>query len=84
MLDIVVHHNVRLSEITVSDTLDSDHLPITFHMQDHVWTRDSLVQMEMFTYWDRFQLNLFRLNLQLTPKQKTSGPQFYSLCSFSI
>jgi endonuclease/exonuclease/phosphatase (EEP) superfamily protein YafD len=34
VLDIVVHQNVRLSEITVSDTLDSDHLPILFHILD--------------------------------------------------
>jgi hypothetical protein len=40
MLDIVVHQNVRLSEVTVSDTLDSDHPPIIFHILDHVITRD--------------------------------------------
>jgi len=38
VLDIVVHQNVRLSEITVSDTLDSDHLPIIFHIMEHVRT----------------------------------------------
>jgi hypothetical protein len=29
-LDIVVHKNVRLSEVIVSDILNSDHLPIVF------------------------------------------------------
>jgi hypothetical protein len=31
MFDIVAHKNVWLSEVTVSDILDSDHLPIVFH-----------------------------------------------------
>jgi hypothetical protein len=30
VLDIIVHKNVRLSEVTVSDIMESDHLPITF------------------------------------------------------
>jgi endonuclease/exonuclease/phosphatase family metal-dependent hydrolase len=40
MLDIVVHQNIRLSDVTVSDTLDSDHLPIVFHILDHIKTRN--------------------------------------------
>jgi hypothetical protein len=36
ILDIVVHQNVQLSDIIVSDVLDSDHLPIVFHILDHV------------------------------------------------
>ena len=55
VLDIVVHQNVRLSEITVSDTLDSDHLPIIFHVLEHVRTRETLAQVEKLTDWDRFQ-----------------------------
>jgi hypothetical protein len=39
VLDIVVHKNVQLSEVTVSDILDSDHLPIVFHLLDHIRTR---------------------------------------------
>jgi hypothetical protein len=39
----------------VSDTLDSDHLPITFHILDHVRIRDPLAQVEKFTDWDRFR-----------------------------
>jgi hypothetical protein len=34
VLDIVVHQNVRLSQGIVSDALDSDHLPILFHILD--------------------------------------------------
>jgi hypothetical protein len=31
VLDILVHQNIRISHVTVSDILDSDHLPIVFH-----------------------------------------------------
>jgi hypothetical protein len=37
--DIVVHKNVRLSDVIVSDILDSDHTPIVFHLLDHIRTR---------------------------------------------
>jgi hypothetical protein len=40
VLDIVVHKNVRLSEGIASDILDSDHLPVVFHLLDHVRTRN--------------------------------------------
>jgi hypothetical protein len=36
VLDIVVHQNIRVSNVIVSDILDSDHLPILFHIPDHV------------------------------------------------
>jgi hypothetical protein len=32
VLDIVVHQNVRVSDVIFSDILDSDHLPKIFHM----------------------------------------------------
>jgi hypothetical protein len=32
VLSIVIHQNVRLSEATVTDILDSDHLPIMFRI----------------------------------------------------
>jgi hypothetical protein len=38
MLDIAFHKNSRLSNVIVSDILDSDHLPIVFHIVDHVRT----------------------------------------------
>jgi hypothetical protein len=40
VLDIVVHKNVRLSQVIVSDMLDSDHLPIIFHLLDHIRSRN--------------------------------------------
>jgi hypothetical protein len=36
VLDIVVHKNIRVSDVTVSDILDSDHLLIIFHVLYHV------------------------------------------------
>jgi hypothetical protein len=36
ILDIVVHQNIRLSDVTVSDILHSDHLPIIFYLLEHV------------------------------------------------
>jgi hypothetical protein len=42
VLDIVVNQNVRLSEVIVTDILDSDHLPIMFSILDHVRMRKAL------------------------------------------
>jgi hypothetical protein len=39
VLDIVVYQSIRLSHVNVSDILDSDHLPIEFHILDHVTTK---------------------------------------------
>jgi hypothetical protein len=55
VLDIVVHKNIRLSNVIVSDILDSDHLPITFHIPDHVRTLNFSAPTEKFTDWERFQ-----------------------------
>jgi hypothetical protein len=55
MQDIVVHQNIRLSDIIVSDILDSDHLPIIFHILDHVKIRNISEPVEKFTNWERFQ-----------------------------
>jgi hypothetical protein len=38
----IVHKNVRLSEVISSDILDSEHLPIVFHLLDHFRTRKLL------------------------------------------
>jgi hypothetical protein len=37
---VVVHYNIRLSNVTFSNILDSDHLPIIFHILDHVKIRN--------------------------------------------
>jgi hypothetical protein len=55
VLDIVVHKNVRLSEVIVSDILDSDHLPILFHSMDYIRTRKLSDPVDKFRDWERFQ-----------------------------
>jgi hypothetical protein len=55
VLDIVVRQNTRVSDVTVSDILDSDHLPIIFHILDYVKIRNLSEPIEKFTDWDRFQ-----------------------------
>jgi hypothetical protein len=55
VLDIVVHKNIRVSDVTVSEILDSDHLPIMFHILDHVRTKQISEPLEKFTNWEWFQ-----------------------------
>jgi hypothetical protein len=55
VFDTVVHKNVRLSEVIVSDILDSDYLPTIFHVLDHSRTRNVSDQVDKFTDWERFQ-----------------------------
>jgi hypothetical protein len=54
-LGIVVPQNVRLLEVVVSDVLDSDHLPIIFHILDHVTIRNLSDPVEKVTACDRFK-----------------------------
>jgi hypothetical protein len=49
ILDIVVHQNIRLSDVTVSDILDSDHLPIIFCLLDPVKVRNLSKPIEKLT-----------------------------------
>jgi hypothetical protein len=42
-------------QVTVSNILDSDHLPIIFHILDHVKIRNLSEPIEEFTDWERFQ-----------------------------
>jgi hypothetical protein len=53
--DIVVHKNITLSKVIVSDILDSDHLPILFHNLDQVRKQNASAPVEKFTGWERFQ-----------------------------
>jgi hypothetical protein len=54
-LDIVVHKNSRLSNVILSDILDSDHLPIIFQILEHLGTKNVSAPLETFTVWERFQ-----------------------------
>jgi hypothetical protein len=40
MLDIVVHQNITVSDVIVCDILDSDNLPVVFHILDLVKIRN--------------------------------------------
>jgi hypothetical protein len=55
VLDIVVYQNIRVSDVIVSDILNSDHLPTIFHMLNRVKIRNLSEPIENFTDWDRFQ-----------------------------
>jgi hypothetical protein len=55
VMNILVHQNIRMSNVIVSDTLDSDHLPIVFHILDHVKIRNILEPTKKFANWNRFQ-----------------------------
>jgi hypothetical protein len=68
VLDILVHKNIRFSDVIVSDILDSDHLPIIFHILDHVRTKQISKLLEKFTDWERFQSlasNLVSLRVEI-------------------
>jgi hypothetical protein len=55
VLDIVVHQNIRVSYVTVSNIFDSDYLPLVFHILDHVKIKNLSEATEKFTDWFRFQ-----------------------------
>jgi hypothetical protein len=55
VLDIVVHKDVRLSEVRMLDIMDSDHLTIMFCILDHVKAREILDPVEKFTDLERFK-----------------------------
>jgi hypothetical protein len=54
VLDTVVHQNVQLSEVTVTDTLDSNHVPIMFSILYPVKMREALDPVEKLTDWELF------------------------------
>jgi hypothetical protein len=49
ILDIVTHKNIRLPDVSVSDILDSDHLPIIFCLLEHVKVRNLSKPSEKLT-----------------------------------
>jgi hypothetical protein len=56
-LGIVVHQNIRVSDVIVSEILDSAHLPKLFHILDHIKIRNlsEPTSIKKFTDWDRYQ-----------------------------
>jgi hypothetical protein len=55
VLDNVVHQNIRESDSIVSDNLDSNNLPIIFHILDYVKISNLSKPIEKLTDWDGFQ-----------------------------
>jgi hypothetical protein len=55
VLDSVVHKNIRPSHVTDFDILDSDHLPVVFHIPDPVRTTQVLEPIKKRTDWERFR-----------------------------
>jgi hypothetical protein len=55
VLDIEVHKNIRLSNVIVSDILDSDYLPIIFHILDHIRTKNVSASLEKFKIGSGFK-----------------------------
>jgi hypothetical protein len=49
VLDIVVYQNISVLDVVVSNILDSNYLPIVFHILDHVKIRNLLEPTEKFT-----------------------------------
>jgi hypothetical protein len=55
VLEIVVHQNIRLSDVTVFDILDSDHIPIIFYLLEPVKVSNVSKPIEKLTDWKQFQ-----------------------------
>jgi hypothetical protein len=55
VLNIVVHQNIRVSDVILSEILESYHLPIVIHILDHVKIWNFSEPIEKFTAWNRFQ-----------------------------
>jgi hypothetical protein len=55
VFEIVVHKNVQLAEVTVSNILDSDHLPNVLHLLNPVRTRNLSDQVHKFMEWEQSQ-----------------------------
>jgi hypothetical protein len=71
--NIVVHQNIGLSCVIVSDILDSDHLPIAFHILDHVKSKNLLEPLERFTDLERFQslaCDLISLRIEINSEEE--------------
>jgi hypothetical protein len=55
VLVIVVHQNIRLSQIIVSDILKTDHFPIAFHILHHAITKKLSESLNKSTDGERSQ-----------------------------
>jgi hypothetical protein len=61
IIDVSVHQedqNVRLSDVIVTDVLDSDYFPVMFTFLDSARAREASDRIEKFTCCHRFQASL--------------------------
>jgi hypothetical protein len=65
VLDILFHHNIRLSYVSVSDILDSDQLPIVFHILDLVTTNKLLEPPEKWEWFQILASNLISARIEI-------------------
>jgi hypothetical protein len=87
VLDIVVRQNIRVSDVIVSDILDSDHLPIIHHILDHVKIRNLSYPIEKFANWERFQSlasELISPKIQNTSEIEADKAERYFTTSISL
>jgi hypothetical protein len=89
LLDIVVHKDVRMSGVIVSDILDSDELPNSFSLADRIRIRNPSDLVDKFTDWERFQslapeLILPRIQIISGGESQQSSLGLYCLYSFGI
>jgi hypothetical protein len=71
----VMHENVLLWDIIVSDILDSDHQPIIYHKRDYVTIRNFLDPVENIIEWKWFECLACEL---ISPRIKiNSGIKWY-------
>jgi hypothetical protein len=54
ILDIAVHQNIQLSEVIVTNNLDSDQLPVMFIILDTARMREVLDPFEKLRDWELF------------------------------
>jgi hypothetical protein len=69
VLNMVVYQNIRVSDVIAPDILNSDHLPMVFHILSHVKIMNLSETIEKFTDWSRFQ----SLASELLPKSKINS-----------
>jgi hypothetical protein len=81
VLDILLHQNIRVPDVIASDILDSDHLPIIFHILGYVNIKNLSERIEKFTNWDRAECLVSEL---ISPRDEINSGRLYSLYSFII
>jgi hypothetical protein len=73
-LDIVMHKNVRLSDVIVSDILDSDCVTVLLHLLNHFRIKNLSDSVDKFIDWGWFQSlasELISYRIQIMSEEET-------------